>query len=99
MKLHDSLTASKLLLVATAVAILLLSGEYRSAVPLSGQKERPKPEKKSPPPPVVYECPMHAEVKSESKGTCPKCKMNLEKKRGPKTIAGLRPRTSSSTDG
>ena len=26
---------------------------------------------------VVYTCPMHPEVKSKKKGTCPKCKMDL----------------------
>lgn len=26
---------------------------------------------------VVYSCPMHPEVKSQKKGTCPKCKMDL----------------------
>ena len=26
---------------------------------------------------VVYSCPMHPEVKSKKKGTCPKCKMDL----------------------
>jgi len=27
--------------------------------------------------PVVYTCPMHPEVKSKKKGSCPKCKMDL----------------------
>ncbi|HWS88879.1 MAG TPA: SCO family protein [Pyrinomonadaceae bacterium] len=27
--------------------------------------------------PAVYTCPMHPEVKSKKKGTCPKCKMDL----------------------
>jgi Heavy metal binding domain len=30
---------------------------------------------------VRYVCPMHADVESMSRGTCPKCKMNLVKKR------------------
>ena len=27
----------------------------------------------------LYTCPMHPEVTSDKPGTCPKCKMNLEK--------------------
>ena len=27
--------------------------------------------------PIIYSCPMHPEVKSKKKGTCPKCKMDL----------------------
>ena len=30
---------------------------------------------------VVYTCPMHPEVKSKKKGTCPKCKMDLRPER------------------
>lgn len=30
---------------------------------------------------VSYTCPMHPEVKSEKPGKCPKCGMNLEKKK------------------
>src|SRR5215212_10838778 len=30
---------------------------------------------------VVYTCPMHPEVKSKKKGSCPKCKMDLRPQR------------------
>jgi len=36
---------------------------------------------KSKEPAVSYTCPMHPEVKSEKPGKCPKCGMNLEKKK------------------
>jgi hypothetical protein len=45
----------------------------------SGQKERAAPQKRAAQ--VHYICPMHPDVKSKSRGICPKCKMSLVRKR------------------
>jgi FtsP/CotA-like multicopper oxidase with cupredoxin domain len=39
------------------------------------------PAKQQPPKTEIYTCPMHPEVQSDKPGKCPKCGMNLEKKK------------------
>ncbi len=56
--------AVALLLCATAPATRAHDG-HAAAQKVGGTK------------PVVYTCPMHPEVKSKKKGSCPKCKMDL----------------------
>ena len=63
-----------------AVALLLATASvYPTAVITASQKERSAHPKK----PVEYHfvCPMHETVTSKKRGTCPKCKMKLEKKK------------------
>jgi protein SCO1/2 len=43
---------------------------------------------------VVYSCPMHPEVKSGKKGSCPKCKMDLRQE----PEAGAKTETAAATD-
>ena len=43
---------------------------------------------------VVYSCPMHPEVKSRKKGSCPKCKMDLR----PEPEAAAKTATAAATD-
>ena len=50
------------------------------------QKERTsRPEKQTQD--VEYVCPMHSNVTSKSRGTCPKCNMELVKKKSEKVTA------------
>jgi len=70
-------------LAALAVALLFCSAAAATqaqgttaAWPNSGTK------------PVVYTCPMHPEVKSKKKGSCPKCKMDLRPARAEAEAAG-----------
>jgi cytochrome oxidase Cu insertion factor (SCO1/SenC/PrrC family) len=60
-------------LAALAVALLLLT----AAAPAARAQEAVSPAPKAAPKAVVYSCPMHPEVKSKKKGSCPKCKMDL----------------------
>ena len=48
---------------------------------VTAQKERSAHSKK--PAQFHYVCPMHEDVTSKSRGTCPKCKMKLVRKRLP----------------
>jgi cytochrome oxidase Cu insertion factor (SCO1/SenC/PrrC family) len=41
--------------------------------------------------PVVYTCPMHAEVKSKKRGKCPKCKMDLVRQTTSAAVAASQP--------
>ena len=78
---------SKLPAVLFAAA-LLLSGFQVYSVPVvsAAQKERSAhPEK--PPLKFHYVCPMHQDITSQKRGTCPKCKMKLVKKPVPKEPA------------
>ena len=61
-------------------AALLLTGSpvYSVAVVTAAQKERSAHPKK--PLTFHYVCPMHEDVTSKKRGTCPKCKMKLVKK-------------------
>lgn len=62
-----------------AAALLLLSSQvYSVSVVTAGQKQRSAHSKK--PTQFHYVCPMHADVTSKKRGTCPKCKMKLVKK-------------------
>ena len=71
------------LLKLTAVllaAALLLSGfqVYSVRVVSAAQKERSAHPSK--PLKFHYVCPMHEDITSQKRGTCPKCKMKLVKK-------------------
>ena len=70
----------RLLLVAIFAAALLITGSqvYSATVVSAAQKERSAHPKK--PTPFHYVCPMHEDVTSKKRGTCPKCKMKLVKK-------------------
>jgi protein SCO1 len=59
-------------LAATAFALLLCAA---AAPPARAQATPPAPTAGAQA--VVYSCPMHPEVKSKKKGSCPKCKMDL----------------------
>ena len=69
-------------------AALILSGSAVYSVPVvsAAQKERSAhPEK--PPLKFHYVCPMHEDITSQKRGTCPKCKMKLVKKPVPQEPA------------
>ena len=62
-----------------AAALLLISFQvYSVHVVFAAQKERSAHAKK--PSQFHYVCPMHEDVTSKKRGTCPKCKMKLVKK-------------------
>ena len=69
----------RFLLPLLAAALLLISFEvYSVHVVTAVQKERSAHVKK--PSQFHYVCPMHEDVTSKKRGTCPKCKMRLVKK-------------------
>jgi len=61
-----------------AALLLISSGVYSVRVVTAAQKERSAHSKK--PTQFRYVCPMHEDVTSKKRGTCPKCKMKLVKK-------------------
>lgn len=69
------------------VAALILPGSavYSVAVVSAAQKERSAHPKK--PIKFHYVCPMHEDITSQKRGTCPKCKMKLVKKPVPQEPA------------
>lgn len=77
----------RFLIVPLFAAALLLSGSqmYSVAAVNAVQKERSAHPKK--PTQFHYVCPMHEDVTSKKRGTCPKCKMKLVKKAVPKETA------------
>jgi len=76
MRLKPRLKMLSTVLLASA---LLLSGSqvYSVAVVSAAQKEHAAPPKK--PLKFHYVCPMHEDITSQKRGTCPKCKMKLVK--------------------
>jgi Heavy metal binding domain len=70
----------KLLIARLVAGTLLLSGSPVYSVPgiVAAQKERSAHPKK--PLKFHYVCPMHEDITSQKRGTCPKCKMKLVKK-------------------
>jgi uncharacterized paraquat-inducible protein A len=68
-------------LLAAALMVTTASG-YTPGVSAQ-QKERSAHSKK--PTQFHFVCPMHENVTSKQRGTCPKCKMKLVKRRAPKT--------------
>ena len=69
-----------------AAALLLYSSQvYSVAVISAAQKERSAHSRK--PTQFHYVCPMHEDVTSKKRGTCPKCKMKLVKKPVPQEPA------------
>ena len=69
-----------------AAALLLTASQMYSVTLVSAaQKERSAHSKK--PTQFHYVCPMHEDVTSKKRGTCPKCKMNLVKKPVPQAPA------------
>jgi len=69
----------RLLMQLGSVALLLISFEvYSVRVVTATQTERSAHVKK--PSQFHYVCPMHEDVTSKKRGTCPKCKMTLVKK-------------------
>ncbi len=76
----------KLLLLPLLAAALIVTTSSAYAPGVSAQqKEQSAHSKKTE---FHYVCPMHEDVTSKQPGTCPKCKMKLEKKRLPKTPDG-----------
>jgi hypothetical protein len=75
-----------LVLVLAALLLPVLNIGQCHATPIE-QKRRAAPQKRAAQ--IHYTCPMHSEVQSKSRGTCPKCKMSLVKKRGPRTTTAL----------
>ena len=71
-----------LLPLLAAALIVTIASEYTLGVSAQ-QKERSAHSQKTTE--FHYVCPMHEDVTSKKRGTCPKCKMNLVKKRLPKT--------------
>jgi hypothetical protein len=69
----------RLLMPLFVVALLPISfQEYSGRVVTAAQKERSAHSKK--PTQFHYVCPMHEDITSKKRGTCPKCKMKLVKK-------------------
>lgn len=77
----------RLLIVPLFAAALLLTSSQVYSVPVAtaAQKERSAHPQK--PTKFHYVCPMHADVTSKKRGTCPKCKMKLVKKPVPQEPA------------
>lgn len=77
----------RLLIVPLFAAALLLSASQVYSVPVTtaAQKERSAHSKK--PTKFHYVCPMHEDVTSKKRATCPKCKMKLVKKPVPQEAA------------
>ncbi len=71
-----------LLPLLSAALIVTTTSGYTPGVPAQ-EKERSAHSKKTTE--FHYVCPMHETVTSKKPGTCPKCKMNLVKKRLPKS--------------
>jgi hypothetical protein len=75
-----------LLLLLVAAALLLSSSPVYSVTGISAaQKERAAHPRK--PIKFHYVCPMHEDITSQKRGTCPKCKMKLIKKPVPQESA------------
>jgi hypothetical protein len=69
----------RFLMPLCVATLLLFSSEvYSVRVVTAAQKERSAHAKK--PLRFHYVCPMHEDVTSKKRGTCPKCKMKLVKK-------------------
>jgi len=70
----------RLLIALLVAAALLLTGSsvYSVAAVTAAQKERSAHFRK--PTKFHYVCPMHEDITSQKRGTCPKCKMKLVKK-------------------
>ena len=66
------------LLAAALLLPLSASAVYSVGVATAAQKERSAHSKK--PTQFHYVCPMHEDVTSKNRGTCPKCKMKLVRK-------------------
>lgn len=82
------MSAPRLLLVPLLVAAMFVtasSGDH--ALAMKAEQNRTARGKRVP---VIYVCPMHADVTSQSRSKCPKCKMSLVKKRAAKTVAAIR---------
>lgn len=69
----------RLLIMPLLAAALLLTAAGLYSVPVvTAQDQRSAHSKK--PTQFHYVCPMHETVTSKKRGTCPKCKMKLERK-------------------
>ena len=66
------------LIVLLAAALIFTAGSLYCPPAVTAQKERSAHSKK--PAQFHYVCPMHEDVTSKSRGTCPKCKMKLVRK-------------------
>jgi len=65
----------KKLIILSAIAFITTTGFAQMNQP---DQTKPKTEKKEvPAKPAKYECPMHADIKSDVPGKCSKCGMNL----------------------
>ncbi len=78
------MTALRLLCSSLVVAAMLLpvTSVYHAHGTPATQKKRAAPQKRAAR--FHYVCPMHADVTSKKRGTCPKCKMAMVRKRVPK---------------
>jgi hypothetical protein len=74
----------KLLLLPLLAAALIVTTASGDTPGVSAQQKERSAHSKDPTQ-FHYVCPMHENVTSKKPGTCPKCKMKLEKKRLPKT--------------
>jgi uncharacterized paraquat-inducible protein A len=72
-----------LLPLLAAALIVTTASEYTPGVSAQQKEEGSAHSKK--PSQFYFVCPMHENVTSEQRGTCPKCKMTLVKKRKPRT--------------
>ena len=68
-----------------AAALLLPGSRVYSVSVTAAQKERSAHPKR--PTQFHYVCPMHEDITSKKRGTCPKCKMKLVKKPVPQEPA------------
>ena len=65
-----------------ATALILTAASLYSVAVVTAQQEKSAHSKK--PTQFHYVCPMHEDVTSKKRGTCPKCKMKLVRKPVPK---------------
>jgi Heavy metal binding domain len=77
----------RLLIVLLFAGALILSGFQVYSVPVVSAAQKERSAHPSKPLKFHYVCPMHEDVTSQKRGTCPKCKMKLVKKPVPQEPA------------
>ena len=77
----------ELLIVLLFAGALLLAGSPLYSVPVVSAAQKERSAHPSKPLKFRYVCPMHEDITSQKRGTCPKCKMKLVKKPVPQEPA------------
>jgi len=89
------MTVRRLLFIPFVLAALLLPAtraRYSQAMSVVPKESTVRQKREAQ---VRYVCPMHADIESKSRGTCPKCKMSLIRKRAVSATAKLTRQSAS----